>query len=151
MEAKKVNASGRTSASMRVEKYDGGVRLVGGYNSTHSVPDYPYGDLQAADTAPIPTLEVGRRGGGNPPVPRGFYYMLLQWSRDKGISFASDSERRTFAYFLSRKIAREGTQRNKMHIDVYTEAVETARGKITDVFRRDLGNQFRAVLSNWKQ
>ena len=41
MEAKKINASGRTSASLRVEKFDGGYRLVGGMNTTHKVNDYP--------------------------------------------------------------------------------------------------------------
>ena len=30
MEAKKINASGRTAASFRVEKYDKGFRLIGG-------------------------------------------------------------------------------------------------------------------------
>ena len=70
MDAQKVNASGRTSASIRVEPYEGGVKLVGGTDSDHKIEDYPaiLGTLDASDTAPIPTLEVGRVGGNVPRV-----------------------------------------------------------------------------------
>ena len=146
MEAKKINSSGRTSASLRVEKFEGGYRLVGGTNTTHKVNDYPYGDAQANDTAPIPTLEFGRSGGGNPPVPRGFYYIIREWSREKGINFASEKERSTFAYFLSRKIAREGTRRNTSHEDVYSTPVMLARQRIEQAINASISNTIRAAL-----
>lgn len=107
MEAKKINASGRTSASFRVEKYDKGFRLIGG----------------GEGAAPIFTLEVGRPAGN---VPFGFTSILAQWSRDKGIAFATEKERNTFAYFLGKKIAKEGTQRHKKNEDVYSTAVKSA-------------------------
>ena len=107
MEAKKMNASGRTAASFRVEKYDNGFRLIGG------------GD----GAAPIFTLEVGRPAG---KIPFGFTSILAQWSRDKGIVFATEKERNTFAYFLGQKIAKEGTQRHKQSVDVYSTAVKSA-------------------------
>ena len=107
METKKMNASGRTAASFRVEKYDSGFRLIGG------------GD----GAAPIFTLEVGRPAG---KIPFGFTSILAQWSRDKGIVFASEKERNTFAYFLGQKIAKEGTQRHKQSVDVYSTAVKSA-------------------------
>ena len=148
MEAKRINASGRTSASIRVETYDGGVRLVGGYDTTHKVADYPpiKGTADAPDTAPIPTLEVGRPGGGNPPAPRGFYYILRQWSRDKGINFSSERDRDTFAYFLSRKIAREGTQRNKVPADVYSTPVENAKARLAEIFAANIARTMRAAM-----
>lgn len=99
-----INASGRSSASLRVEAYDGGVRLM-------------YGN---PDTAPFETLEVGRPGG---PVPRGFTDILVQWSRDKGIAFDTERERRSFAYLLGRRIEREGTLRHHSPVDVYTTIV----------------------------
>lgn len=107
MEENGVNASGRTSDSLRVERYDGGVRLM----------------IGGADTAPLATLEVGRGGG---KVPRGFTDIIEQWSRDKGLTFGSERERRTFAYLTARKISREGTWRHKNNIDVYSTIVETA-------------------------
>lgn len=147
MQAQRINASGRTSASLRVEKYDGGLRLVGGTEGTHAVQDAPAAlGIEAADTAPIPTLEFGRRGGGNPPVPRGFYYIIRDWTRAKGINFASESERGTFAYFLARRIAREGTRRNIMPADVYSTPVMNARSRIDEAVKSSLQNTLRAAL-----
>lgn len=123
LDTNRINASGRTSSSFRVDVYDGGVRLVMG------------GD----NTAPIQTLEIGRPGGR---VPAGFTEILKQWSRDKNLNFASDSERTSFAYLLGKKIAREGTQRNKNHIDIYSslvkEAVPKIEAEIIDVIKTNI-------------
>ena len=124
MQAKGINASGRTSASIIVRETDTGVQLVGGKPGQHIVSGQPRGvDVLADDTAPIPTLEIGRPGGN---VPKGFYYILKQWTRDKGIPFAKESERQTFAYFLAKRIAREGTRRHEMPEDVYTTPAKEA-------------------------
>ena len=80
MASEGVNASGRTSAGIQVQRYESGVRLV----------------LTGDDVAPLATLEVGRRGG---KVPMGFSDIIEQWSRDKGLSFPRDRDRRRFAYF----------------------------------------------------
>ena len=146
MEAQKINASGRTSASLRVEKFEGGYRLIGGTNSKHNIPDYPFGGVQANDTAPIPTLEVGRAGGGEPPVPRGFYYIIREWSRAKNINFTSEKERSTFAYFLSRKIAKEGTKRHTAPADVYSTPVMVARQRIEQAVNATIANTIKAAL-----
>lgn len=116
MDEKNINASGRTSASLRVETYDGGVRLI----------------IGGEKTAPLATLEVGRKGG---KVPQGFAAIIEQWSKDKGIVFATESKRRSFAYLTARKIAREGTLRNKQNVDVYSSIVaETAKGVATELY-----------------
>ena len=145
MEAKNINASGRTSASIHVDAYDGGYRLVGGNDATHPVDDYPkiLGTLDAYDTAPIPTLEVGRAGGS---VPKGFYYLIRQWSREKGLQFSSESERGTFAYFVARKIARQGTLRAEKNVDVYSTPVENAKAALRDVIRQSIGQTVRAAI-----
>ena len=148
MESQKVNASGRTSASIRVEPYEGGVKLVGGTDSDHKIEDYPaiLGTLDASDTAPIPTLEVGRVGG---KVPRGFYYIIREWSREKGLSFSSESERGTFAYFVARKIARSGTKRSTDPLDIYSTPVEEAKVKINEILRESLSRTVRAALGGY--
>lgn len=153
MSSRHVNASGRTAESIHVERYDKGLRLVGGTNSTHPVTDYPAwrGTADAADTAPIPTLEFGRGvSTKTPPVPRAFYYIIRQWTRDKGISFGSESERSTFAYFLSRKIAREGTERSRNHIDIYSTPVMNAKDRINAAVTSSIQNTLRAVLGGMK-
>lgn len=145
MDARHINASGRTSASIRVEVYDGGFRLVGGQDTSHPVSDYPsvLGTLETGDTAPIPTLEVGREGG---KVPRGFYYIIREWSRDKGLQFSSEAERGTFAYFVARKIARTGTHRHVQPEDVYSTPVETAKQRLNALFAASVQRTVRAAL-----
>lgn len=141
MDAQKVNASGRTSASIRVEPYEGGVRLVGGLDARHDIDNSP--GIYGSDTAPIPTLEVGRVGGN---VPRGFYYIIREWSREKGLNFSSESERGTFAYFVARKIARSGTKRSTAPLDIYSTPVEEAKAKINAILRENLSRTVRAAL-----
>lgn len=145
MQARQVNASGRTSASIRVEVYDGGVRLLGGYEGVHSIPNSP--GIYGSDTAPIQTLEFGRKGGG---VPKGLYYILREWSKEKGIRFASEQERGTFAYFLARKIAREGTARNKENKDIYSTPVEKAKAEVNKTVRATISNTFAAAFGAFK-
>ena len=77
------------------------------------------------------TLETGRKSG---KVPAGFYQIIKQWVIDKGISFDSQAERNSFAYLVSRKIAREGTQlyRTGAEADVYTTEVPETIERIKD-------------------
>lgn len=116
MQNRNINASGRTYASLKVETYAGGVRLIS----------------EGEKVAPFETVQFGRKAG---KVPKGFYYIIKQWSRDKGLTFDRESERSTFAYFLSRKIAREGTQRHRtpdeqVYTPPVTEAVKEIRATI---------------------
>ena len=105
MENKGINASGRTSSSLKVENYDKGIRLVS----------------RGEDIAPFGTLEVGRRAG---KVPKGFRHILYQWSIDKGLQFEKDAQRKTFAYFLAKKIADNGTARHRNpRNDIYSQVV----------------------------
>ena len=128
MASKKINASGRTASSFRVEKYDNGFRLIGG----------------GEGAAPLFTLEVGRPGG---KVPMGFTSILVQWSRDKGLTFATERERNTFAYFLGKKIAKEGTKRNKQKEDVYSSAVKSA---VDDISKQLLVSIKEQIQLNFK-
>lgn len=111
-----INASGRTSASFRVVETEDGLQLVGG----------------GKDTAPIETLEVGRRPGN---VPAGFTAILEQWSRDKGLQFETESKRRSFAYLLGRKIEREGTQRYREPQNVYSSITRQAADDIGEMIK----------------
>ena len=117
METQGVNASGRTMGSLAVVSDGAGVRL-GLFGNSH---------------APLGTLEVGRAGGN---VPVGFYEIIKQWTRDKGLQFGTESERGTFAYFVARKIAREGTQRHILPVDVYSTPSKAARNAIESVLRQ---------------
>ena len=116
METQNVNASGRTVGSLAVVSDDKGLR-IGLFGNSH---------------APLGTLEVGRAGG---KVPAGFYQIIKQWTRDKGLQFGTESERGTFAYFVARKIAREGTQRHRLPVDVYSTPAKAARNEIESILR----------------
>lgn len=104
MSANNINASGRTSDSFHVISGDGHIMLVMG----------------GEGTAPLATLEVGRSEG---KVPYGFTDILLEWSKAKGISFPDERMRKTFAWFLGRRIAEQGTLRHKNHVDIYSTIV----------------------------
>ena len=107
MAAESINASGRTSASFRVERTLTGVRLVMG----------------GPGTAPLPSLEVGITAEEAPRHLPTFARILEQWSRDKGIAFENEGRRRSFAWLLGRKIQREGTLRSHNPVDVYSSVV----------------------------
>lgn len=142
MSASGINASGRTSNSLRVEKYEQGFRLMGGTNGRHGVGD---GSIYASDTAPIPTLEIGRAGGA---VPKGFYYIIKEWSKEKGITFAKESERSTFAYFVAKKIAREGTARHVSPVDVYSTPVNKAVGLVRDMLGKYVSSEIARAIGS---
>lgn len=86
-------------------------------------------------------LETGRRGG---KVPKGFYKIIQQWVKDKGFSFSSVRERNTFAYFVSRKIAAEGTRLHRSGVteDIYSteieKTVEAIHKRVFGIFERDI-------------
>lgn len=106
-------ASGRTTASLHSEVVEGdgevSARLYG---------------RQA-----FHTLERGRAGGR---VPRGFRHIIREWMQDKGIDMGSDTRNNSFAYFVARKIALEGTKlyRRGGRTTIYTPAIDAARSAL---------------------
>lgn len=130
MQAKGINASGRTSAALEVVQGGGKIELI----------------KAQGQNAPFGTLQYGRSGGR---VPAGFYEILKQWSRDKGLSFGTETERGTFAYFLARKIAREGTNRNRTpRNDIYDEPLAKAVDGVRQEARKHVIDGIKAVLAS---
>ena len=139
MAEENINASGRSSASLVVVEYDGGVMLR-------------YG---GPDTAPLPTLEVGRPGGNVPggfrttkagvqDVSSTFKAILVRWAREKGIAGFGWGR----ATLLGRRIAKEGTLRHRSPVDVYTTVVEeVARSVKLEVMAR-VGQMVKSQLRN---
>lgn len=111
-------ASGRTISSLHVEMLGAGGILWG---------------RQAFEV-----LESGRKGG---KVPKGFYQIIQQWVKDKGIQV---DKPKTFSYFVARKIAREGTQlyRNGGRGDIYSKEIEYTTKVIMEqifgIFEKDV-------------
>lgn len=124
MAANGINASGRTSDSFHVVEADGHIMLVMG------------GD----GTAPLATLEIGRAGG---KIPYNFQEILIEWSRNKGISFPDERMRKDFAWFLSQKIKNEGTQRHKTPVDVYSTVVNDTVEKLKPAIVQAVKDHFK--------
>ena len=117
MQTQNINASGRTSAALQVVQRGTKIELI----------------KAEGQNAPFQTLQYGRAGGN---VPAGFYYIIKQWTRDKGLSFANETERGTFAYFTARKIAREGTQRHATpNEQVYSDPIKKATEEVAKVVK----------------
>lgn len=79
LSGQKINASGKSSEGFRTRFTDSRAQLY-----------YTRSD----GAAPLSTLEKGRPAG---KVPRNFVEIIEQWSRDKGLTFSSEKERRSFA------------------------------------------------------
>lgn len=124
-----VNASGRTRASFQVRNLGNSIQLIGG----------------GSKTAPVGTLEIGRVAG---LVPKGFTDILTQWSKDKGLTFDSESDRRSFAYLLGRKIAREGTNRHKQHEEIYSQIVRETQDDLNTAIREELSKQVLKAVTD---
>lgn len=137
MASKGINASGRTSRSFDVRKTSRGYELVLKHDTTVAIPKQPRGiGSVLVGVAPLQTLEIGRPGGR---VPAGFYYIIKQWTRDKGLVFGKESDRQRFSFFTAKKIARQGTGRNRQHVKVYDTPVQQAK--------YDIERDIRAALS----
>lgn len=95
------------------------------------------------------TMETGRRGGR---VPRNFPSILYQWSLDKGISFDTDRERRSFAYLLAKKIQNEGTQlfRDGGRADVYSNEIPKTISNIARKLADEVVLKFETIKLNTK-
>lgn len=128
IESEGIKASGRTQRSLKVE--DRGEKIV---------------LFEDGSGAPFQTLQFGREGG---KIPAGFAAIILQWMKDKGITAEAIPYKSAMggkytpiergmmrrAYFISRKIAREGTLRHKQpNLNVYTQPIEQAIEKINKI------------------
>ena len=111
-------ASGRTIASLRVEVTENSGILWG--------------------RKAFGTLETGRRSGR---VPKGFYKIILDWIEAKGIRVEKP---KTFAYFIARKIAREGTQlyrdggRGAIYSKEIERTIKVIMERILGIFEKDI-------------
>lgn len=142
MASKGINASGRTSAGFKVVQNGDSIVLMLDRSAKVEVPCEPRGIGSVfAGVAPLETVEIGRGGG---KVPRGFYYLIKQWSRDKGMQFGSETERQRFAYFTARKITREGTRRHTTPMDVYSTPVN----KAVDMLRKNISIAISTNIHN---
>lgn len=104
------NASGKVSESFVIENMGNGMVLSNG-------------------SMPLSVLQDGREPG---KVPYGFTDILYKWSLDKGIQFSSDSERRSFAYLLGRRIAEQGIEGDP---DKWiTELLDKFQTKLDDIY-----------------
>jgi hypothetical protein len=103
-------ASGETSKSMKVIKSNFSASLVG--------REY------------FAALETGRKPGKGTPIS-----VLLNWIRAKGIGTGDDKKDRSFAYLISRKHAKEGSElfRNRGRKDIYSNEIEKFVNKIENM------------------
>lgn len=114
IEDKGINASGRTSRAIKVQRIASGFVLG----------KFPEGER----TAPLQTLEIGRPAGA---VPMGFKGIIYSWTIEKGISTENDSHRWAIATNIAKKIAAEGTDRHHQHEDVFSTPVKMAAAEIS--------------------
>ena len=139
MQAKGINASGRTSAALQVRQNGSRIELV----------------KVAGENAPFQTLQYGRAGGnvtggfritkaGVRDVSNTFKAILIQWAKNKGFELNWGG-----ATILGRKIAREGTARHETpRNDIYDEPLEKAVDGVRQEARKYVLGSIKAVLAS---
>lgn len=136
MSSEGVNASGRTSESLRVEDRGGSIVLVIGGDESK------YGR-----TAPLDTLQIGSR-----PGLRGDWFksVIVQWTRDKGMTFESESHRWAVSTIIARNIEESGTARYKSPIVTYSDVVEKTKANIQSLLYKDIENAISITIQSIK-
>lgn len=136
MAAKNINASGRTSRAFAVVETPDDISLV----------------LQEGWHAPLDTLEIGRPAGGVPggfrltkagtlDVSNKFKWILIKWAQDKGFDLNWGG-----ATMLGRRIAAEGTLRNKNHVDVWSTPVHKAVAELHKVLPQHIRGEITEIV-----
>lgn len=136
MSSEGVNASGRTSKSLRVEDRGNSLVLViGGDESAYG------------RTAPLETLEIGSR-----PGLRGSWFksVIYNWTIDKGMAFESDSHRWAVSTIIARNIEERGTKRHSNHIDIYTSVLSKTMDGLRSLIAQDFGQAIQTMLKSIK-
>ena len=134
MSSKGVNASGRTSDSLRVEDRGSSIVLViGGDRSKYG------------RTAPLETLEIGSK-----PGIRGDWFksVIHQWTIDKGMTFENDSHRWAVSTIIARNIEAEGTARHRSPIDVYSSVTEKTYDNIRSLIAGDFAQMMQTMVKS---
>lgn len=140
LEAKNINATGRTSLSFRVVRRDKKIMLVAGGDS------HAWG----GSTAPVESLEVGRGPGGDYKQLRP---IIVRWSIAKGLKLSGvtakdeESHRWAFATIVAKNIVARGTRRHSKHEDVYSNELEEAKNKLRSVITEDVRNIMSSIIA----
>ena len=130
MQSKGINASGRTSAALQVRQNGSRIELV----------------KVAGENAPFGTLQYGR---GRGRVPRGFFYIIQQWTRDKGFNFENEKHRNAFTSYVVNKVKTEGTKRHRSpRTDIYDEPLAKAVDGIRQEASKHVIDGIKAALTS---
>ena len=130
MQAKGINASGRTSDALQVVQRGGKIELI----------------KAEGQNAPFGTLQYGRAKGR---VPRGFFYIIQQWTRDKGFSFENEKHRNAFTAYVVNKVKTEGTNRHlSPRTDIYDEPLAKAVDGVRQEARKYVLGTIKSVLES---
>lgn len=131
------NASGRTSASLRVEDRGSSIVLVIGGNKSK------YGR-----TAPLETLQIGSR-----PGIRGKWFksVIYQWTIDKGMTFENESHRWAVSTIIARNIEEQGTKRHRNHLNIYSSVVEKTMTNIKSLLAGDFSAMMQTMVKSYIQ
>lgn len=94
----------------------------------------------------IGTLETGRKAGR---VPKNFRAIIEQWVKDKSITIDNP---KSFAYFVAKKIATEGTKlhRSGGRDDIYSNEIPKSIEIILEKLADNYTSEIMQILNNTK-
>ena len=92
-------------------------------------------------------LQYGRGAGG---IPADFRGIIYRWSEAKGIQFETEKERARFAYFVAKKIQKEGTKlyRSGQELDIFKTAIDTFTENLKEELKENFKTQVLDTIYN---
>jgi len=136
---RKIDSSGtlRKSLDYTLKKSSGGYRI--NFGATGKAKDY------------VDVVELGRRKGARqPPVEA-----ILEWMRikpirlrnkDGGFVKASESQKRSVAFAIARRISKNGIPATYFYRDAFSEEFAIAEPEIVEAFRQLIAYEMRTAL-----
>lgn len=100
----------------------------------------------------IDTLQYGRKGGKYP-----YFGAIKAWAQSKGLTFNSESELNSFAYFTTKKIGELGTKqyRDNEYTDIYDGPQEKLADAISELeaerIEEELVEKYNKSFDNYKK
>lgn len=126
-----------------IERHEQAGQVASGKTRSSFVVDTQGRRGQLSGNAYVGVLEQGRRGG---KVPADFIDILKRWATAKGISFSNERQFNTWAYFVKKKIMKEGTKlyRSGTKQDIFTTPIREMSERLSE----KVGAYYKVQIEN---
>lgn len=126
---------------------DEGQRTTGKTMDSFKIVEVTPFHMQLVGNSYAYTLQYGRSPG---VASADFREIIYRWSEAKGIQFETEEERGRFAYFVAKKIQKEGTKlyRSGNELDIFKTAIDTFTENLKEELKENFKTQVLDTIYN---